>query len=291
MILVLTGGTGSLGKAILNQQALLKKIAITRIRVLSRCEQRQIELQRNYKGKIPLDCFLADVSDKERMEFALKNADYVIHAAAQKHIDKFALDIPTGYKNNIVGTSNVAFAFMQQPYAVNGILVSTDKAANPTTAYGISKLASEQTWLWHNTYQKKISMGVTRYGNVYGSKGSVIETWTEQAKNNQPLTITDMECTRFFISLEKAAQFVLKSMNQEISSVAIPDLKGVKMIRVAESIWKKYQKKKMKFKVVGMRQIEKRHEIMIDGALDSEMAPQFTDKELNNFYEEWLKLK
>ncbi len=290
--LAITGVTGSLGKAILAEQDFLKAQGITKIIGLSRDEQKQVALQREYAGKIPLRLYLADVTDKERMQFALKHVEYVIHAAAQKHIDKFESDIPTGYRTNITGTQNVAAAFMDSDCAKSGIMVSTDKAVMPVTAYGISKLAAQQLWLWHNVYQKKVPMGAVVYGNVYASRGSVIESWTEKAKLGEALPITDMNCTRFFIELSKSAQFVLFCLFNNEKKVHVPEMKAAYMTEVGSSIWKYWQKNKaVSFETIGMRGTEKLDEILVPNGPTSAEVEQFTSKELDSMYRSWLSDK
>lgn len=290
MILTITGGTGSLGKALLSIHESLYQMGIRRIRILSRDEQKQVFLQRTYNGCIPLDCFLADVTDYDRMLFGLKDSDYVIHAAAQKHIEKFETDVKTGYKTNIIGTQNVAQAFLHSKNAKGAVLASTDKAALPITTYGISKLAAERVWLWHNTFQKDIAFRVARYGNILGSRGSVIETWTRQAKEKQKLTVTDTECTRFFMTLNSAARFVLGCLipgsPQELN---IPRMKGTEMLRLAKIIWNHWNPNEaFAYEELGMRSIEKVHEILEEEGLNSSEVEQFTDEELEEMYREWL---
>lgn len=284
-ILVISGGTGSLGKAIINQQALLKDHGITRIRVLSRDEQKQVALQRSYRGDIPLDCYLGDVSDKDRMLFGLKDAHYLIHAAAQKHIDKFELDVKTGYKNNIFGTQNVAEGFLNSKNAESGIFVSTDKACLPITSYGVSKLAAEHLWLWHNTFQKEIAFGVCRYGNVWNSRGSVIETWSQLAKEKKPLQLTNAECTRFFITLENAAKFVISKLFSNIGGVYVPEMKSIEMLAVADMIWKCHNPgEPLEVEITGFRSVEKTHEILEDAGKSSFETDRFSLEELLEMY-------
>lgn len=289
MRLVVTGGSGSIGRAILSNQDLLKEYGAKRLRIISRDEQKQVYISRNYAGEIPLDCYLGDVSDRERMHFALEDADFVIHAAAQKHIEKFELDVKTGYKTNILGTENVAQAFLRSTTGKRAIFVSTDKAALPITSYGISKLAAEHIWLWHNSFQKKKNYSVARYGNVFGSRGSVIETWTAQAKRKSPLTITDTSCTRFFMTVDSAAKFVLKSLFESKNERCIPEMKATKMIRLAETIWHHWNPgSAFEFKETGYRSLEKSHELLIDGGLSSDKAPQLEAAELSSMYQLWL---
>lgn len=289
MILAITGITGSLAKAILNEQKLLKSLGITRIRGLSRGEDAQVKLSRSYGGEIALDCFLGDVSDRDRMMFALRDAHFVIHAAAQKHIDKFELDVETGYKTNIIGSQNVATAFLNSKNAVSGVLVSTDKACNPITSYGASKLTAEMHWLWHNSFQKDIKFGVARYGNVMGSNGSVFHLWTSQAQRRSAITLTDSSCTRFFIPLQGAAKFVIKTLFNNEARVHIPQMKAAAMMDVAKVVWSEFNKDDCVIKEIGMRSIEKVHEQLSVDGLTSEQAERFTTDELREMYREWYQ--
>jgi UDP-N-acetylglucosamine 4,6-dehydratase len=288
MLLVITGGTGSLGKAVLQQQLRLKILGISHIRILSRDDQKHVQLLRSYTGSIPIDCYIADVGDRRRMLFALRDAEYLIHAAALKHIDRFELDVPTGYKTNISGSENVAEGFLTSPVAKAGTLVSTDKAADPTTSYGVSKLAAEQNWLWNNTYQKRVAMRVVRYGNVFGSQGSVIGLWTDLAKKKEPLPITHPSSTRYFMNVNEAALFVLNSLNEVKASPIIPKMKSARMMDIAEMIWKRYNTNELQFKIVGLRENEKLHEILKSNGPSSLECGRFKPEELNLLYEEWL---
>lgn len=288
MILASVGGSGSLGNAILRQQDVLKEMGITKIRILSRDDQKHVKILRTYTGEIPLDCYIADITDRERMKFALRDVDYCIHAAALKHVDRFELDIPTGYESNIKGTENVAHGFMNSSRANAGVFISTDKAADPCTAYGISKLAAEHLWKWHNTYQKMIRMNVARYGNIFGSNGSVIETWTKLAKARKPLPVTDIRCTRFFMSTDSAARFVLSALHKE-PGIYIPKMKSIPMIKVAEFIWNQFNDKEFQYFEVGIREKEKLHEILETGGLSSEKAERLSSEELIELYEGWKK--
>lgn len=287
MILVCTGGTGSLGKAILKHQDVLQSHGISKIRVISRDEQKQVSLQRDYEGAIPLDCYLGDVTDAHRMQFALRDADYVVHAAAQKHIDKFELDVPMGYKTNIRGAESVADGFLNSKNAKKAVFVSTDKAALPITSYGISKLAAEHVWLWNNTYQKQILFKVARFGNVFGSRGSVIELWTKLAKEGKSLPITHQDCTRFFTPIEGAAEFVLHTLFGEKSGLHIPKMKSIEMVKVADMIWREYQSSPLEHHEIGMRSIEKVHEILEGGGLSSNEAERLSEEELKVLYQKW----
>jgi FlaA1/EpsC-like NDP-sugar epimerase len=289
-LLVVTGGSGSLGRAIIRQEALLLENGVKRVRVISRDEQKQVFMTRHLKPKhIQLDCYLGDVSDKERMMFALNDADYVIHTAAQKHIEKFELDVKTGYKTNVIGTQNVADAFHSSSNAKQALFISTDKAVNPITTYGISKLAAEKLWSWYNTFQGMRPYKIARYGNIFGSRGSVIETWTRAAKEKSSMLITDKLCTRFFMMIDDAAEFVLNSLFHSKNILNIPEMKSADMFRLAEIIWQYHNPTlPMDYKLVGMRSIEKLHEVLeIDGKT-SEQVERFSDEELRSMYMHWI---
>ena len=287
MNLVIVGGTGSLGRAILRQQDFLKHAGIDRIRVISRDESKQVSVEKNYFGTIPLDCYLGDASDHGRMQFALRDANYVIHAAAQKRIDKFEKDIPQGYRTNILGTHAVAEGFYKSKYAIAGILVSTDKACLPTTAYGVSKLAAEHLFLWYNEFQKRVAFRVCRFGNVFGSRGSVLEAWTEMAINRRPLPVTNIHCTRYFMRMNEAARFVLMNLFYPAKRIAIPTMKSIEMVTVAKVVWKYHNPgQSFEFTVTGMRGNEKLHEVM-EGDDSSELAERFTEEELTTMYADW----
>jgi len=286
---VITGGTGTLGSAIVKEQEFLRSHGISKIRVISRDEQKQVYLQRTYEGSIPLDCYLGDVTDLERMRFAIRDAHFIIHSAALKHVEKLESDVKTGFKTNFLGTQNVADAFQESKSAVSGIFVSTDKAAAPITAYGVSKLAAEHLWLWNNTFQKNIRFGVTRWGNVFGSKGSVIETWTRLAKEGKPLPITDLNCTRFFMMIEDAAQFIIKGLVNNNCGLSYPEMKSAEMIEILKMIWHYWNPdKEALFNVLGMRSIEKLHEVMLTDGKSSHDVERFTKEELKQMYEVWL---
>lgn len=290
MRLIITGGTGSLGRAILRQQELLKQNGITRIRILSRGEEKQVQVERAYRGEIPLDCYLADVTDRERMRFAIKDADFIIHAAAQKHIDKFELDIPTGHRTNILGTQYVGEAFLDAKNAKSGIFVSTDKACLPITSYGVSKLAAENLWLWHNTFQNTVKFGIARYGNIINSSGSVIQTWTDMARRKQQLKITDPECTRFFMLVSDGAKFVLNNLFANTAKLNVPPMKSIEMVRAAKLIWESYNSEKFQYDIIGMRSVEKKHEVLTDQGLSSDSAERLTDGEFKEMYKQSLDL-
>lgn len=280
--LVLIGGTGSLGTEITKQQDLLKEHHIDRIRIISRDEIKQDSLEKSYKGDIELQCFLGDVRNAERMEMALLNSDYVIHMAALKMIERFEIDVDEGYQTNIGGTRNVMKASLLHKVK-SAVLVSTDKASQPINAYGVSKLAASHLWLWANTFQKRTKFGVCAYGNVWASRGSVIEKWHKLAELGKDLPITDSQMTRFFITKRNAARFVLHSLFNNNNSINTPTMKSAEMSRVANLFNEHYQSKGGT-EIIGLRdKREKLHEDLFDGEgnlQNSFKAERFSDGEI-----------
>ena len=281
--LVLIGGSGSLGSAILQHQTLLGIFGIDRIRVISRDEVKQDQLEKNYQGFIELQCFLGDVRNRERMEFALNGADYVIHMAALKFIERFELDVDEGMTTNVFGTRNVMKAcLLHKPKSA--IFVSTDKSFQPINAYGVSKLAAQHLWQWANTFQKKTKFGTCCYGNVFGSRGSVIEKWHKLAAEGKPLPLTHAEMTRFFITKKDAARFVIDSLFNNKINPMIPLMKSTDMYRMARLFNEAYQSKGG-VEIIGLRdKREKLHEDL--GEINSFECDRFTDDELRKMIEE-----
>lgn len=280
--LVLVGGTGSLGTEITRQQDLLREYGIKRIRVISRDEQKQSILEKGYSGKIELQCFLGDIRSQERMEFALKDSDYLVHMAALKMIERFELDVDEGIQTNIIGTRHVAKAALLHKLK-SSIFVSTDKAFQPINAYGVSKLCASHLWRWFNTFQKKSKFGVCAYGNVWASRGSVIELWHRLAKEGKPLPITDSKMTRFFITKKDAARFVLHSLFNNNLTTMIPAMKSAEMYRVA-LLFNQHYKSSGGIEIIGLRdKREKLHEDLGDS--NSFECERFNEKELMEMIE------
>jgi len=247
-------------------------------------------LEREYIGDIKLRCLLGDVSDSSRCDLSLRDAHYVIHGAANKIIARFESDVPTGIKTNVTGTQNVRDSFLKSKNAVSGIFISTDKAMNPTTAYGASKLLAEHAWLFGNSYQKKAILSVARYGNCFGSNQSVISIWSKLAQQQKTLPLTDEKMTRFFITLKEAARFVLKSLFNPHPRINIPVMRSCNMLNLAEVIFKFHnpQVSEVPLKIIGRWKNEKLHEEICEGWFDSQQAPRYSDHELEHMYKQWL---
>lgn len=261
--LAVTGGTGSLGKAILAHQDYLESNGISRIRIISRDEIKQDDLERSYKGKIEIQCILGDVRSKDRMDMALKDCHYLIHAAALKIVPKIEYDVPEAIRTNLGGTENVLKSFLQNKKAKSGLFVSTDKAVDPLNAYGFTKAAAERLWLWGMMFQNETKLSVCRYGNVLGSRGSVVFHWAKALEKDDPLKITSKDMTRFFIRLEDASHFVLDRLfNNKGGEIYIPRMKSTPMINLGEVMSYEDCKKGADWEVIGLREGEKIHEVL-----------------------------
>ena len=260
--ILITGGTGSLGKKLVQN---LLKLDLKKIIIFSRDEQKQYYMskEKEFDPKIKknLRYFIGDIRDLNRLNSALENVDYVIHTAALKHVDVAEYNPDEFIHTNIKGTQNIINASLKNN--VKNILgISTDKATNPVNLYGATKLVMEKMLVAANniTGNKKCIFSAVRYGNVIASRGSVIETFRNISRSkNKVFPITDSEMTRFFISLQDSSNFVLTSLNRmlgaEIFVPKMPSINIVDLIKVFEP--------NPKFKIIGLRPGEKIHEVLI----------------------------
>ena len=256
--ILITGGTGSFGKNF--TKYLLKNKKIKKIIIYSRDEFKQNNMNLELNDK-RLRFFLGDVRDKDRLISATRQVDIIIHAAALKQVPAAEYNPQECIKTNIIGAENVIKSAIDND--VNTVVaLSTDKAVNPTNLYGATKLTSEKLFVAANnlTGNKKIKFSVVRYGNVMGSRGSVIELFKNlQEKKINTYPITDMNMTRFWITINEAVQFV---------DFCIKDTKGgeifiPKLISFKISNLVKVLNKKAKVKIIGIRPGEKLHESLI----------------------------
>jgi UDP-N-acetylglucosamine 4,6-dehydratase len=228
MIVLVIGGTGSLGEALLPK--LIADPAISRIRVLSRNEHKQIWLNETLQSP-KLDWFIGDVRDSERVWLASRNVDCVYHLAAIKSIDKAEYNPNEAIMTNIEGTRNVIDACLKN-HVKQAVFTSTDKAADPYNIYGASKLVAEKLWIASNNYSTKdgTNFVAVRYGNVLGSNGSVLQKWFKTAHEKKEIYVTNTEMTRFWMTLDAASDLVIKAAALDQRKVTIiPKLKAATM--------------------------------------------------------------
>jgi len=233
----LIGGSGTLGKAL--TEHILQTKSFDRIRILSRGEHRQIELQEKFSND-PVDFFIGDCRDLERMLRATQGCDTVFHLAAMKSVDKAEYDPWEAVQTNIIGTRNVLRSCVRNQVR-HAIFTSTDKAVAPVNIYGASKLVAEKLWIAGNIGHHKTKFSACRYGNVVGSQGSVIEKWFSAAKSSKPIKITSGSMTRFFITVKRAAEFVHDCAEKMSGGeVFIPKMKSLEMWKLAQIFQKMY---------------------------------------------------
>jgi len=256
--ILITGGTGSLGKALIEH--LLKETKVRRIAIYSRDELKQSALKNIYGDSPRLRWFLGDIRDLERLKRALHGVEYVIHAAALKQVDTGEYNPMEFIKTNVLGSQNVIEASIDAGVK-KVVALSTDKASSPINLYGATKLTADKLFVAANNYSMAYgtSFSVVRYGNVMGSRGSVIPFFQELVKAGQPLPLTDLRMTRFWISIEQAAQFVMDSFDVMTGGeLYVPRIPSMKLIDLAKAI-----SPNTEIKEIGMRPGEKLHEEMI----------------------------
>ncbi len=258
--LLITGGTGSFGKALV-KNLLNSEYNLRRIVIFSRDELKQWEMAEKYPLNLypSLRFFLGDIRDKERLHSALKDIDYVIHAAALKQVPAAEYNPMEFIKTNIVGTENIIQAAIHNNVK-KIIALSTDKAAAPVNLYGATKLCADKIIIAANNIigSQKISFSVVRYGNVMGSRGSVIPFFMKTAKEGF-LPITDKLMTRFNITLNESVEMVKNCLLMSVGGeIFIPKIPSYKLIELAEAVGPSCRKE-----IIGLRPGEKIHEEMI----------------------------
>ena len=256
--ILLTGGTGSFGKAFI-AHLLSKKSFKGTIRIYSRDEFKQNALADEYKNEKRLRFFIGDVRDLPRLNLAASGCDVVVHAAALKQVPIIEYNPFEAVKTNILGTQNIIdTAIFNNVKRV--VLISSDKAVSPVNLYGATKMVAEKIFVDANSTvgSRKIKFGVVRYGNVAGSRGSVVPLFIKQAEDNV-LTITDNRMTRFWITLDEGVALVIKALeSMSGGEIFIPKIPSVKVTDLAAAI-----APKAKVKIVGIRPGEKIHESLI----------------------------
>jgi UDP-N-acetylglucosamine 4,6-dehydratase/5-epimerase len=292
--ILVTGGTGSFGKAFVSK-IINSKIKIKRLVIYSRDELKQSEMAEIYsKKKYPfIRYFLGDVRDKDRLQTAMQKVDLVVHAAALKQVPSTEYNPFEAVKTNIIGAQNIIECSI-----ANGVkdvvALSTDKAAAPVNLYGATKLCSDKLFISANNIigNRELKFSVVRYGNVFGSRGSVVPFFLSQ-KEKGVLPITDPNMTRFNISLEQGVDLVLWVIRNAIGGeIFVPKLSSYKITDMASAIGPK-----CKQKIVGIRPGEKIHEEMITTS-DSENTLElknnyiilpYLDKKYTSYYKKKFK--
>lgn len=253
--ILITGGTGSFGKKLVQR---VLKTNMKKIIIFSRDELKQYEMKQEFRdGRLRF--FIGDVRDKERLYRAFEGVDYVVHAAAMKHVEACEYNPFEAIKTNIHGAQNIIEAAIDKKIE-KVIALSTDKAAAPVNLYGATKLASDKLFVAGNSYvgDGKTRFSVVRYGNVVGSRGSVIPFF-KKMKMTGKLPITDERMTRFWITLEQGVQFVLDSFSRmQGGEIFVPKIPSMKIIDLAKAIGPECE-----LEFVGIRPGEKLHEVMI----------------------------
>ena len=268
--ILITGGTGSFGRAFIN--TILKYHNPKKVIVYSRDELKQYEMAEEFNDK-RMRYFIGDVRDEKRLKTALNGVDICIHAAALKQVSLAEYNPMECIKTNINGASNVIDACLENEVS-HIIALSTDKACSPINLYGATKLASDKLFTSANNIKGtlKSKFSVVRYGNVALSRGSVIPLFMNLIKNNASyLPITDINMTRFFITLQEGVDFVLQCLNRmHGGEIFIPKIPSIKITTLANAL------SSLPHKVIGIRSGEKLHEMMISKE-DSRLCYEFSD--------------
>lgn len=257
-IILLTGGTGSFGQKF--AEIMLKEYNPKTIRIFSRDELKQWEMEKKLNNDRRLRFFIGDIRDKDRMERAMDGVDIVVHTAALKQVPLCEYNPFEAVKTNILGAQNLIDAAID--HDVEKVMaISTDKAVNPVNLYGATKMCMEKLFISANSYvgpERKTKMSCARYGNVVGSRGSVIPLFKAQRETGT-ITITDKRMTRFWVTLEDAVEFVIKSVeNMHGGEVFVPKMPSMKITDLAALV-----APGCKIRNVGIRPGEKIHECLL----------------------------
>ena len=256
--ILITGGTGSFGKAFIDHA--LKNFDPKRIVIFSRDELKQYEARQRFNDDPRLRWFIGDIRDQHRLKRAMHNIDYVVHAAALKQVDTAEYNPFEYVQTNIIGSQNVVEAAIDTGVK-KVVALSTDKASSPLNLYGATKLAADKLFQSANHYAAgyESRFSVVRYGNVMGSRGSVIPFFKKLAAEGKPLPITDARMTRFWITLPQAVQFVVDSFDLMVGGeLYVPRIPSMKLIDLVEAVAPGSETYEM-----GIRPGEKLHEEMI----------------------------
>ena len=278
--LMITGGTGSFGNAVLNR---FLKTDIGEIRIFSRDEKKQDDMRHEYQAKMPtvadkIKFYIGDVRDLQSCKSAMHGVDYIFHAAALKQVPSCEFFPMEAVRTNIIGTDNVLTAAIEEGVK-SVICLSTDKAAYPINAMGTSKKMEEKVAVAKSRYSGNTKICCTRYGNVMCSRGSVIPLWIDQIRNGQPITLTEPTMTRFIMSLDEAVDLVLFAFeNGENGDILVQKAPACTIQTQAEAVCELFGGKKEDIKIIGIRHGEKMYETL----LTNEECAHAVD--MGNFY-------
>lgn len=279
-ILLITGGTGSFGNAVLRR---FLDTDIKEIRIFSRDEKKQDDMRHEYQVRYPevankIKFYIGDVRNLQSCRNVMPGVDYIFHAAALKQVPSCEFFPMEAVKTNVIGTDNILTAAIEA--GVKAVIcLSTDKAAYPINAMGITKAIEEKVAVAKSRYSGKTKICCTRYGNVMCSRGSVIPLWIEQIRSGNPITVTEPSMTRFIMSLEEAVDLVLFAFEHgENGDILVQKAPACTIITQAEAICELFGGKKEDIKVIGIRHGEKMYETL----LTNEECAKAVD--LGNFY-------
>jgi UDP-N-acetylglucosamine 4,6-dehydratase/5-epimerase len=259
--ILIIGGTGSLGRALTKR--LLKTDVLT-IRIFSREEFKQVEMESEFSEN-RLRFLIGDIRDKERLSTAMQDIDIVIHTAALKHVPVAEYNPFEAVKTNVNGTQNVIDACLENNVKI-ALAVSTDKAVSPLNTYGATKLLMERLFVNANYYKgnKKIKFVCVRYGNVLGSRGSILPKMQKQILSGEKVTVTDLTMTRFNITMKQAVDLVLRSLKSSIGGeVFVPKLSAYTLKDLIDAVFELTNVKK-NLEMISVRSGEKYHEALIN---------------------------
>ena len=263
--LLITGGTGSFGNAVLNR---FLQTDIGEIRIFSRDEKKQDDMRHEFQAKMPeaadkISFYIGDVRDLASVKNAIHGVDYIFHAAALKQVPSCEFFPIEAVKTNVFGTENVLTAAIEEEVE-SVIWLSTDKAAYPVNAMGTSKAMMEKVIVAKSRTTQKTKICCTRYGNVMCSRGSVIPLWIEQIRNSNPITLTEPAMTRFIMSLEEAVDLVLFAFEHgEAGDILVQKAPACTIQTQAEAVCQLFNGKKENIKVIGIRHGEKMYETLL----------------------------
>ncbi len=264
-VLMITGGTGSFGNAVLNR---FLKTDIGEIRIFSRDEKKQDDMRHEFQAKMPdvadkIKFYIGDVRDLQSIKNALHGVDYIFHAAALKQVPSCEFFPMEAVRTNIIGTDNVLTAAIDEGVK-SVICLSTDKAAYPVNAMGTSKAMEEKVAVAKSRNSGKTKICCTRYGNVMCSRGSVIPLWIDQIKSGNPITVTEPSMTRFIMSLDEAVDLVLFAFEHgENGDILVQKAPSTTIRTQAEAVCKIFGGNKDDIKVIGIRHGEKMYETLL----------------------------